>query len=167
MNYQTQIKLLGLPLVHISTMARRPGAGWTKGWIAVGDRVFGVLFALGGVAIGGIAIGGLSLGILSLGGLAAGIIGFGGLAIGVWAVGGLAIALFAAQGGFAMAAYFAEGGGAVAKHANDAVSAYFFEKSFLTPLTSFGTWSMRYVLQPVLLLALVAWVIMARRRSRA
>jgi hypothetical protein len=167
MNYQTKLRLLGLPMVHVSTGPRQSGGGPAKGWIAIGDRAFGVLFAAGGFALGGIALGGVSIGIFSLGGLALGVFGIGGLAVGVWAVGGLALGLLAAQGGLALAVYFAEGGGAIAKHANDAVSAYFFRHGFVTPFASLTSWILRYILQPLLLFALIAWVIVMRRRKNA
>ena len=70
-------------------------------------------------AAGGIAVGGLSLGVVSL----------GGLALGVFAFGGGAIAWKAALGGLAIAHEFAVGGGAFATHANDAVAERYMENS--------------------------------------
>ena len=106
------------------------------GWIAIGDRAVGVLFALGGVAAGGISIGGVStgiislggasLGVLSIGGFAVGWLALGGLAIGVLASGGFALGWVAAGGGFAAAREFAMGGLAVARHVNDSEARDFF-----------------------------------------
>lgn len=144
--FRSSTSLLGLPLIDVQVgdpinslhdSAPEPRQPLTaKGWIAVGDRAHGILFALGGraraliavggfcqgvVAIGGVTIGvlslgGLSLGLLSIGGAAFGMFAFGGLGIGYEAVGGGAIAWHAAAGGAAMGYEGAMGGGAIAKH---------------------------------------------------
>ena len=122
MNYTSDFKMLGLPLVDIAMGEGVNGGykrGIARGWIAVGDISFGVIFSLGGVAFGGIAIGGLAVGVISLAGLAIGILALGGGAVGILAAGGGAIAWHAAIGGFAMANEYALGGTAIAKHAND------------------------------------------------
>ncbi len=141
---------LGLPLVHVnlSSPASRldyvgkPAASVARGWIAIGDRAYGIVLAVGNFAVGGIALGGISFGVLALGGLGIGVIGFGGfgggifaagggavglvatggLAVGWLALGGAAFAWKAAKGGFALAHEFAVGGAAVAQHANDAAA---------------------------------------------
>jgi hypothetical protein len=61
LEYRSRATLFGWPLVHIR-FGQPPGAKpeWTKGWIAIGDRTFGVVLSVGGVAFGGIAIGGLA-----------------------------------------------------------------------------------------------------------
>jgi RNA polymerase sigma factor (sigma-70 family) len=130
-----------------------------RGWIAIGDRAYGLLFACGNIAIGGIAIGGVCAGVLSFGGLALGLISIGGGAIGGLALGGLAIgpiawgggafgvlafgglavgwlafgggafAWRAAQGGLAYAHDFATGGKAIAAHANDDAARLFIANS--------------------------------------
>ncbi len=135
--YRSSFTFFGLPLVHIRHGAPdgervRPAIGW----IAIGDRAYGILFAaggfacggisMGGVAVGGIALGGVTLGLLSLGGLALGGLAIGGAAVGIMAVGGFATAWWAAEGGMAVARDFAIGGAAVAAHANDAVAREFF-----------------------------------------
>ncbi len=136
--YKSKLTLLGLPLIHIASgMGHRRLVA--KGWIAVGDTAYGVLFAAGGIAVGGIAVGGLSLGVVSLAGMALGVFAFGGGAVGVWAIGGLAVGVFAmggvaiawkaAAGGLAVAYEFAQGGGAFASHANDAVARHYMECS--------------------------------------
>ncbi len=86
--YKSKVMLLGLPLIHVAS-GRGPDnrRRVAKGWIAFGDIACGVLFAAGGIAVGG-----LSLGVVSLAGLALGVFAFGGGAAGVWAVGGLALA---------------------------------------------------------------------------
>lgn len=129
--YTTQWKILGVPLVDVQ-FNDVLGAGDNSnpvgraafGWIALGDRATGLLFAAGGIAkgliafgglaIGGVAIGGGALGGLAIGGGALGWLAFGGLAIGYEAVGGLAIAWHVATGGAAVAYHLAVGGGACA-----------------------------------------------------
>ncbi len=112
MNYKSSTRLLGLPLVHIATGS--PGVrGIAKGWIAVGDIAFGIVFALGGLAVGALSVGGVSVGVLAVGGLSIGILAAGGLSIGISAVGGLALVAFAFGGG-AIAVWAANRGLAVA-----------------------------------------------------
>lgn len=134
--YTSRWRLFGLPLIDIQfadvfgSPGRSPtgspqacaGQGQACGWIAVGDRATGVLFAAGGVAkgliamgglaIGGIAVGGGAVGVLAIGGGAVGGLAFGGLAVGYQSVGGLAVAWHVATGGGAVARYLAVGGGA-------------------------------------------------------
>jgi RNA polymerase sigma factor (sigma-70 family) len=163
--WRSRWSLLGLPLIDISfsspdlgslvAKATAPPPGKprvARGWIALGDRAHGLLFACGGTAIGGIAIGGVSAGLLAIGGAAAGLVSIGGGAVGGlalgggaigalacgggtlgwWALGGLAFgwmawgggafAWRAAAGGLAYAHDMAVGGKAIAAHANDAVA---------------------------------------------
>ena len=126
MNYQSPVRFLGLPLVHVETGRLVEGSyrrGIAKGWLAVGDIAFGAL-AVGGVSAGG--VGGLSIGVLPVGGLALGIAAIGGLAIGILAVGGAALGWSGALGGVAVARDYAMGGAAAARHANDAAATSFF-----------------------------------------
>jgi len=148
--YRSRASLLGLPLVHVR-FCLQTGARpeWTKGWIAIGNRTFGVIVSVGGIAFGGIAIGGLAVGLISVGGLVLGLAAcggaaFGGLALGGLAVGGLAvgggaigylavgggaIGWKAATGGLAIAREFAQGGLAVAFHAADEAARAYFQNS--------------------------------------
>ena len=165
--WHSRWSFLGLPLVDVNfsspngesldpkalvsaLSAGKPNRA--RGWIALGDRAQGILFACGNVAIGGIAIGGVSAGVVAIGGAAVGLVSvgggalgalaiggmavgavacgggavggwvFGGLALGWMAWGGLAIAWRAAMGGLACAHDLAVGGMAIAAHANDAVA---------------------------------------------
>ncbi len=88
--------------------------GTAKGWIAIGDRAYGILFAAGGVAVGCISMGGAAIGVIAIGGAAVGLLAFGGFALGDLAIGGGAIGILAA-GGVATAWIGAEGGLAVAR----------------------------------------------------
>jgi hypothetical protein len=127
MNYQSPVRFLGLPLVHVETGRAVEGSyrrGIAKGWLAVGDIAFGAL-AIGAVSAGGIGVGGLSIGVLPVGGLALRIAAIGGLAIGILAVGGAAFGWSGALGGVAVARDYAMGGAAAARHANDAAATGF------------------------------------------
>jgi len=120
MEYRSSIALLGLPLVHLSTGSVVDGRyrrGIATGWLAAGDVAVGVVFAFGGVALGGICVGGVTVGLLPIGGFALGVAAIAGLAVGVVAVGGAAIAWYAAVGGLAIAKEYAIGGVALARTA--------------------------------------------------
>ncbi|HEV2694012.1 MAG TPA: hypothetical protein VG347_14045, partial [Verrucomicrobiae bacterium] len=136
--YRSRATFLGLPLVHCRA-GRSPGQNKIQpaiGWIACGEIAYGILFANGGLAVGGISMGGASVGILSFGGFSLGLLAFGGFSIGGlalggaaigWiATGGLAVAWHAATGGMAAAHDLALGGAAMGNHANDAVAREFF-----------------------------------------
>ncbi len=137
--YRSRATLLGLSLVHCRS-GRLPGqkAQPAVGWIACGEKAYGILFASGAFAVGGISMGGVSLGIISLGGFSAGLLAFGGFALGaisfggfaagLIASGGFAFAWHAAFGGIAAAHELAAGGAVLAGHANDAVAHEFFER---------------------------------------
>lgn len=135
-DYVSRIRFLGLPLVHVarSKVGFEPGkVRVAKGWIAVGDRAYGGLvalgavavapFALGGLAVGIVPVGGLAFGVLALGGVAAGWMAFGGWGLG-WhlAIGGLAIAHDVAIGGLAIAQVAAFGSVVFAPLANSATA---------------------------------------------
>ncbi len=132
MSYKSGFELLGIPFVHIAVGGGMADGQWkrgiARGWIAIGDISFGILFSAGGLAFGGVALGGISLGALTLGGLALGGYSLGGLAVGYLAMGGLAIGLEGAVGGASIAKDFAIGGLALAEHANDAAAEKFFSE---------------------------------------
>ena len=110
-----------------------------KGWIAVGQNAYGIIFAVGAIAVAPVAIGALSIGFLAWGGFGIGLLAFGGMsvgfgacgggAIGYVAYGGAAIGWLGAAGGAAMAHFFAQGGGALAEHANDQAARDFMRHS--------------------------------------
>lgn len=137
--YRSRATLLGLPLVHFRS-GRHPGQPVQPavGWIAVGEKAYGILFASGGLAVGGISVGGLSVGLLSFGGISFGLLTFGGVAlgalamggaaIGVVASGGIAVAWHAAVGGIAAAREVALGGATLAQHVNDSLAQEFFAR---------------------------------------
>lgn len=158
MNYSSDLKVLGLPLLHITFGGMVDGhykRGIAKGWIAIGDISFGVLFSLGGVAVWGVAFGGVSAGLLSLGGMAIGGLALGGCAFGILAVGGAAIGAYSALGGLAVAFEFARGGAAIAHHANDSLAATYFDNSLFYVLAQtllrYSRWLVVLAFLPVLL----------------
>jgi RNA polymerase sigma factor (sigma-70 family) len=133
--YRSRATLLGLPLVHIRYTPPHEDSGPALGWIAVGDRAVGVLFALGAMSAGGvsvgtisvgvIAVGAVSVGMVSLGGVAFGLLVVGSLAAGVVAIGAFSIGWTSALGAVAVARDFALGGIAIAEHPNDAAARAF------------------------------------------
>jgi hypothetical protein len=131
--YRSATAPLGLPLVHVKFgNALGQGRQPAKGWIAIGDTAVGIVFAAGGVAVGGVALGGLSIGVISIAGAAFGAVSLGGWAMGLLACGGGAVAWHFAFGGLAVARDYAVGGLAIAQHANDdAARAILSGNSFL------------------------------------
>ncbi|MBI3818731.1 MAG: serine/threonine protein kinase [Planctomycetes bacterium] len=99
--YKSERKVFGIPLLHIANgMNPETGRPYVaKGIVAIGNTAVGVL-AIGGAAFGGIAIGGMSFGVLAaLGGIAIGTgISLGGVAVGSLAVGGLAVGIYSLGG---------------------------------------------------------------------
>ncbi len=140
--YRSHATLFGLPLVHcrfgrLAGQKTKPAVGW----IAYGEKAYGILFASGGVAVGAIsmgggasigiiAFGGISFGLLAFGGLALGGVALGGAAIGLVASGGIALGWHAALGGMAVAREFALGGGALAHHINDDAAREFYTRHY-------------------------------------
>ena len=100
--YRSAITLGGWPLIHVCAgvdpVTQRPRVA--KGVVAIGNLAVGGV-ALGGLACGLITIGGASLGLLfALGGAAVGLgLSIGGLAVGSVAVGGAAVGFVYALGG--------------------------------------------------------------------
>jgi RNA polymerase sigma factor (sigma-70 family) len=150
--YRSRATLFGLPLVHWRSFGkiRKPGEKISTaiGWIACGERAYGILYASGGIAVGGIATGGLSIGLLSFGGLSIGLLAFGGLAVGAVALGGgaigfiasggMALGWHAAMGGMVAAHELACGGAALGNHVNDAVARGFFHNHRWLDFTQAG-----------------------------
>ncbi len=119
--YRSTRTLFGWPLVHAIGGPRIPGAprrvargvfafGGERavGAFAFSQEAYGLVFAMGAFACGGIAhgalgiglfaIAGLGLGIYSMSGFAIAYMAFGGLALGYGAIGGLSIGKYAAGG---------------------------------------------------------------------
>jgi RNA polymerase sigma factor (sigma-70 family) len=136
--YRSPCTFLGLPLVHVLFNAEENGKPLpARGWIAFGNRAYGILYAAGVFSVGGISCGASAIGIIAIGGFSAGLFSFGGMAVGVaamgggsigyMALGGGAIGWLAAGGGAAVARHFAVGGGVIAQHANDHAANVFMQ----------------------------------------
>jgi hypothetical protein len=128
--YRSSRTFLGLPLLHICFNCVKDGKTLpAKGWIAIGTKAYGIIFAFGAIAVGCVSMGGLAIGLLAIGGFGIGFLAFGGMAVGFAAIGGAAIGYVAcgggaigwlgASGGAVWTRHFALGGGALAEHAND------------------------------------------------
>jgi RNA polymerase sigma factor (sigma-70 family) len=137
--WRSRTQLFGVPLVHVRFNPDIKDKAAAKGWIAIGTRAYGILFAAGTICVAPIAWGALAIGIVGLGGFGIGLLAFGGIAIGYAAVGGAAIgyvawggcslAWLAAYGGAPIAHEFALGGGGIAAHVNDDAAREFFAQS--------------------------------------
>jgi len=169
--YRSRAKLLGIPLVHIRYTPPHEDSGPALGWIAVGDRAVGVLFALGAmaagtvsvgsVAVGVVAVGGASLGVISLGGTAFGVLALGTMAAGVFALGAFAFGWTGASGAIAVAHTFALGRVALGEHPNDEAALVFASQHHVA--TVFYSLLALCFLLAVLPTAFIAW--RTRRRS--
>jgi hypothetical protein len=165
MEYRSRITLLGLPLIHIamsSVVDGRFRRGIATGWVAIGDVAFGILFATGGLAVGGVSLGGLAVGIVPIGGLALGALALGGVALGIIAIGGAAVAWHAAIGGLAIAAHYAAGGVAVAPQLIGATAANVPPFAAI-PHAPFRWTDAAWLALIAWVLLRVAWAIQARR----
>jgi RNA polymerase sigma factor (sigma-70 family) len=138
--YRSPRTFLGLPLVHVCFNCIEAGKTLpAKGWIAVGNKAYGILFASGSIAVGCVSMGGLAIGLFALGGFGIGLFAFGGMSLGFAAIGGAAagyvafgggaIGWLGASGGATLARHFALGGGAIAEHANDQAAQAFMQSN--------------------------------------
>jgi RNA polymerase sigma factor (sigma-70 family) len=139
--YRSSKSFLGLPMVHVRLNCRKNGKILpAKGWIAVGEISYGIIFSCGAIAVGGVSWGALAIGVVGLGGVGIGGLAFGGLAVGIaafgggsvgyMAYGGTAIAWLAGAGGDVFSHHFGTGGSVIAEHANDAAARSFMRNSF-------------------------------------
>jgi hypothetical protein len=129
--YQSRLKLFGVPLVHVRFSTPDEGERPVFGWFAGGDRAYGLLCAWGGLAVAPLSVGAVSVGFLAVGSLSVGVISLGTVAVGAFALGCVSLGVkalawlsalgwtTAQSGGFAIARIAAEGPVALAAHAND------------------------------------------------
>lgn len=169
--FESKTRLLGLPLVSVQ-FGGAIGLGDQRaksavGWIAIGEKAYGILFASGPLAVGGIAVGAIAIGPLALGGLAIGLFAMAGFAIAYWALGGAAIGWIAfggvavggkaAAGGLAVAKQFALGGVASAAEVNNEATKAFFQDSLFFQLSQFAVQPWGWIV--IVLLSLVpTWI---------
>lgn len=81
--YRTRLRILGAPLVHFKLGMAEVGDKPAYGWIAGGDRAYGLLFAWGGLAVAPVSVGIVSVGLVGLGAVGLGIFAVGTVGIGV------------------------------------------------------------------------------------
>lgn len=136
--YRSKATLFGVPLVHLRFASPDEGDKPVVGWIAGGDRAYGLLFAWGVIAVAPISVGGVSVGLISVGSVGIGALSLGTIGIGVVAVGCVSFGVHALSwlsslgwetargGGFALARTAAEGPVAFAAHANDEAARQIF-----------------------------------------
>src|SRR5438132_14376607 len=132
--YRSRSALFGVPLVHARFSSPEESDGPVFGWLAGGDRAYGLLFAWGGYAVAPFSVGAIAIGLFAVGTLSVGVISLGTAGVGLSAVGCMAVGVKAyawlsalgwetAQGsGFAIARIAAEGPVAFAQHANDRIA---------------------------------------------
>lgn len=135
--YRSRATLFGVPLVHYRFSTPDEGERPVFGWIAGGDRAYGLIFAWGAWSVAPISVGAFSVGFLSVGATSLGVISLGTFSVGALAVGTLSIGVrafawlsalgwaTAQSGGFAIARMAAEGPVAFAEHANDPIARQF------------------------------------------
>lgn len=90
-DYKSRWTLFGLPLVHIRFAMVEEGDKPVVGWIAAGEKAYGLLFAWGGFAVAPVSVGIVSIGLLSVGTISFGVVGLGMIAWGILAFGSSAI----------------------------------------------------------------------------
>jgi len=132
--YRSRLKLFGVPLVHFRYSSPDEGEPPQFGWIAGGDRAYGLLFAWGGLAVAPVSVGAVSVGLFSVGSCSFGLFSLGTVSLGWIAIGCTSVGMkafgwlsalgwdTAQSGGFALAGRAAEGPVAFAAHANDAAA---------------------------------------------
>jgi RNA polymerase sigma factor (sigma-70 family) len=85
--YRTRLELFGLPLVHFRFHSPDEGEPPVYGWVAGGDRAYGLIFAWGAYAVAPISIGSVAVGIIAIGNFSIGLFSFGTVALGWLAIG--------------------------------------------------------------------------------
>jgi len=89
--YKSSITLLGIPLFHFRFDVPEDTDKPVFGWIAGGDRAYGVIFAWGAFAIAPVSVGIVSIGLVSVGAVGVGLLGVGTVGIGVLSFGACAL----------------------------------------------------------------------------
>src|SRR6185312_15341717 len=71
--YCSRQSLFGVPLVHIRFATPDDGEPPVVGWIAGGDRAYGLLAAWGGYAVAPLSVGSVSIGLVAIGNFSLGV----------------------------------------------------------------------------------------------
>jgi RNA polymerase sigma factor (sigma-70 family) len=90
--FKSRYSFAGVPLAHFRFGMPEQGEAPVFGWVAGGDRAYGLLFAWGGIAIAPVSVGIVSVGLLSIGTVGLGLFGLGAVGIGIIGFGAAAIA---------------------------------------------------------------------------
>lgn len=85
--YRSRLTLWGVPLVHLRFSWADEGQPPVFGWVAGGDRAYGLLCAWGGYAVAPISVGAVSVGLFSIGSCSFGVFSLGTVALGWLAMG--------------------------------------------------------------------------------
>lgn len=109
--YRSRAALFGVPLVHMRFASPEEGDGAVVGWIAGGDRAYGLLFAWGAFAVAPVSVGAFAVGFLSVGAVSVGAIGLGTFGTGLVAIGAIAVGVKAFAWLSALGWQVAQGGG--------------------------------------------------------
>ena len=131
---QSRLRIAGIPVFHFRFGMPEKHDPPVFGWIAGGDRAYGLLMAWGGIAVapvsigivsvGVVSVGTVGLGVFSVGAVAIGAIGFGAAAIGYQAYASLSSLGWqsAFSQGFAIAKDAAIGPVAIAREVNNSAA---------------------------------------------
>jgi RNA polymerase sigma factor (sigma-70 family) len=90
--YKSQRTLFGVPLLHFRFGMPEKDDKAVFGWVAGGDRAYGLLFAWGGIAVAPVSVGILSLGVVGVGAVGLGVLGLGTVGLGFIGFGAIAVA---------------------------------------------------------------------------
>ena len=90
--YKSRLQFLGVPLIHFRFGMPEQDDEPVLGWVAGGDRAYGLVFAWGGIAVAPVSVGIVAIGLISVGVVGLGLIGLGTVGIGVIGFGVAAIA---------------------------------------------------------------------------
>ncbi|MEL6199536.1 MAG: sigma-70 family RNA polymerase sigma factor [Pseudomonadota bacterium] len=89
--YESRIKIAGIPLFHFRLSSAEPGDKPVVAWLAGGETAYGLLFAWGGFAVAPVAVGIYSVGLVSIGAVGVGALGLGTVGLGVISFGVAAV----------------------------------------------------------------------------
>ncbi len=109
--YRSRAAFLGFPLVHVKLAMAEEGQKPAVGWIAAGDRAYGLLFAWGGITVAPISVGIVSFGLVTAGAVGIGLVGMGMIGAGVLGMGavGLGYKAYASTSALGWESAFSQG----------------------------------------------------------
>ena len=166
--YKSALRLLGVPLCHFRFGMPEKGDKPVFGWIAGGDKAYGLLFAWGAFAVAPVSVGIISVGVVTVGAVGFGLLALGTVAFGVIGFGSSAVAYkayssltsvgweSALSGGFALAKEGALGAIAFASEANtelaeEITQLHFFTENYIWALAAIAV----FVITPAALYSVI------------